>query len=570
MNTLRYALSTAFVVILSSGLIKPALAGPYKVETLARIQDEGTSASKINAKGEVAGKSAFGEDFSRSVYWNANGQFTNLTLGDPRFANTGGISDAGTVVYSEFDRFYAWNAGTVTDLGIGSAGAVNGRGQIAGTFAGVFGIWTDGTVSPLPLLSPGATGIAYDINNNSEVVGLTYFPDSQSYRAAVWRNGGIEQIGTLPGDISSFPQAINDAGQVVGYSINSARKWRAFLWENGVIRDLGIPNDPQSFALGFNNAGQVVGGFQSTIPSNNSPFIWQNGVLNDLSPVLSAGNCSIYDINDAGQMIANCVNFNTASGGIYRLTPVALAGDLSVNLRATPVPATVGVPLVYTTTVTNIGNATTTNAQLTQTMPASGFTVESVLSSLGSCIGTNVVTCEFGDLAGGASAVVTIVATPLSIPGTSAYYSSSVVATTSTPEVNTVNNSAKIEFTVTQNNAALRVDSINSQTAATKGGNITYTWRVSNGGPMGAKSVKLTDTLPSGLSLVSVKTTAGTCTGTVTISCSLGDLNFSNVTVTIVAKANVRGTITNRATVTSTTPDSYLGDNTATVSTRVR
>ena len=294
---------------------------------------------------------------------------------------------------------------------------------------------------------------------------------------------------------------------------------------------------------------------------------------------MSAGNCAIVDINDAGQMIAGCRDYfnsdgsgggGSGSGGVFRVTPVALAGDLSVNLQATPVPATVGVPLVYTIIVTNIGNVTTTNAQLTHTMPASGFAVESVLSSLGSCNGANVVTCEFGDLAGGASAVVTIVVTPLSIPSAFAQYSSSAVATTSTPEVNAVNNSAKIKFAVFQNNAALRVDSINSQTAATKGGNITYTWSVSNGGPVAAKSVKLTDTLPSGLSLVSVKTTAGTCTGTVTISCSLGDLNYSNVTVTIVAKANVRGTLTNLATVTSTTPDSYLGDNTATVSTRLR
>jgi len=80
----------------------------------------------------------------------------------------------------------------------------------------------------------------------------------------------------------------------------------------------------------------------------------------------------------------------------------------------------------------------------------------------------------------------------------------------------------------------------------------------------------LTDTLPSSLSLVSVKTTLGTCSGTVTIKCDLGNYQYSGITVTIVATAKVSGTITNSATVTSTTPDSYLGDNKATVITKVR
>ncbi len=562
MNFPRNALNTALTIMLLSGLTAPALAGPYKVEKLEPVASN-TEATKINANGEVAGRTQFDDYFSSSVYWNAARQIAILTPGGGEVHNTAGISDAGTVVYSILDRFYAWNAGTVTDLGIGIAGAVNSRGQIAGTFSGVYGIWTNGAVSPLPLLSLAIGGAALDINNNAEVVGLNLVTtSSNSDIGVVWRNGGIEQIGALPGDVRSIPLAINDAGQVVGYSLNSTHNARAFLWENGVIRDLGISNGLQSKALGSNNAGQVVGW------SGDGPFVWQNGVLTNFLPVLGR-YCSLFDINDAGQMIANC------GSSAYRVTPVALAGDLSVNLHPTPLPIVVGVPLVYTTTVTNIGNATTANAQLALTMPASGFKVQSVSSSLGSCFGTNVISCEFGDLVGGASAVVTITLTPLSISGTYATFSSSAVVTTSTPEVNTLNNSDEIRLTVyavpPNANADLGVYSINSQTAATKGGNITYTWSVSNGGSGVAKNINLTDTLPSSLSLVSVKTTAGTCTGTVTISCSLGDLIQSgNITVTIVAKANGRGTITNSATVTSTTPDNFLVNNTATVSTRVK
>lgn len=572
MNIPRYASRMAFVAVLLSGMAAPALATVYKVDLLGSTDGGRLIADPdINASGAVAGTVGYGEDASQSVFWNAAGQLTNLTPSNGRISNTAGISDAGVVVYSEFGRFYTWNAGVVTDLGVGSPEAVNGKGQIVGAFGGVIGVWTNGVVSPLPSPASVLYSSASDINNNADVVGSAYFTDTKSIRAVIWRNGTVQEIGTLPGDVSSIATAINDLGQVVGYSVNSARKWRAFLWENGVIRDLGFPDGVQSAVYGINDAGQIAGWFYD--PSRTTygrAFVWQNGVLRDLSLDLGAGTCSASDINNAGQLFASCNTIVYPYVKHFRLTPVAMAGDLSVTLSATPLPATVGKPLVYTTTVTSIGNITATNATLTHSLPASGFTIMSLVSSRGSCSGATVVTCAFGNLASGESAVVTITAIPLAISSASASYSSSVVVATSTPDVNPENNLATINFAVFANNAALSVHSINSQISAIRDGNITYTWEVSNGGPLAASNATLTDTLPSSLSLVSVKTTAGTCTGTVTITCNLGEHRFIPVKVTIVAKAKVRGTITNSARVTSTTPDTYLGDNTATVTTRVR
>lgn len=571
MNTLRYISRMAFVAVLLSGMAAPALATVYKVDLLGSTEGGRLIAEPdINASGAVAGTVGYGEDASQSVLWNAAGQLINLTPSNGRVSNTAGISDAGVVVYSESGRFYTWDAGIVTDLGVGSPEAVNGKGQIAGTFGGVFGVWTNGVVSPLPLPASVIYSSSSDINNNADVVGSTYFTVTSSRRAVIWRNGTMQEIGTLPGDVSSIATSINDAGQVVGYSVNSARKWRAFLWENGVIRDLGFPDGVQSAAFGINNAGQIAGWSYDPSKTYGRAFVWQNGVLRDLSLDLGGVNCSASDINNAGQLFAVCNTIEYPYVKHFRLTPVGMAADLSVTLSATPLPATVGKPLVYTTTVTSIGNIAATNATLTQTLPASGFTIMSLVSSRGSCGGTTVVTCAFGNLASGESAVVTITAIPLAISGSTAYYNSSVVVATSTPDVNPENSLATISFAVFANNAALSVHSINSQVSAIRDGNITYTWEVSNGGPLAASNATLTDRLPSSLSLVSVKTTAGTCTGTVTITCNLGEHRFGPIKVTIVAKAKVRGTITNSATVTSTTPDTYLGDNTAAVTTRVR
>ncbi len=572
MNIPRYASRMAFAAVLLSGIAVPALATVYKVDTLEPVPSgfEFTTPTDINASGAVAGHSNYGEDFSRSVYWNTAWQLTDLTPGDGRMSNTAGISDAGVVVYSESGRIFSWDAGIVTDLGLGFASAVNGKGQIAGTFGGVFGIWTNGVVSPLPSPSPVTGSDIQDINNNADAVGAARFTDTNSIRAVIWRNGTVQQIGVLPGDISSVATAINDIGQVVGYSEDSSRKQRAFLWENGVIRDLGFPVGAESSAFGINNDGQITGRYFTPNTPYGLAFVWQNGVFRVLSPELGAGNCAAFDINNAGQITAGCTKADYTAFRPFRLSPIAMAADLSVTLTATPIPATASLPLVYTAKVTNIGNVIAANATLTQTLPANGFIFGSVVSSKGSCTGASVVNCAFGNLAGGESAVVTISVTALPSDVTSSRYESSVVVATSALDVNPDNNAARLPFAVFANNAALSVHTINSQLSAIRGGNITYTWEVSNGGPLAARNTTLTNTLPGSLSFVSVKTTAGTCTGTVTITCNLGDHRYGPTTVTIVARAKVRGTIANRATVTSTTPDTYLGDNTDTVITRVR
>ncbi len=571
MKTHRYASSMACIAMLLSGMITPAVAAVYKVEPLEPVAgDQGfTVPSDINVYGAVAGDSSHGEYSLRSVYWDSTGQLFNLTPGDTRNTNTAGITDDGTVIYAELDRFYSSNGVTTIDLGAGYPSAVNGKGQLVGRFSGTFGIWTNGTVTPLPTPLSTTNSYANDLNNNAVAVGAAYFPDTKSYRAIIWKNGTAQEIGTLPGDIGSIAYAVNDLNQTVGYSISSTGNWRAFVWENGVIRDLGFPADSRSYAYGINNSGQIVGGFFIPNTPYGRAFIWENGVIRDLAAVLGAGNCAAYDINNAGQMTAACTNFDYTYLRPFRLTPVAAAVDLSTSLRATPLPAIVGLPLTYTTTVTNLGNITANNATLMQTLPATGFTNTSLISTKGSCSGTSNITCTFGNLATGESVVITTTTTPLSTGSITAYYSSNAVVTSSNSDINPGNNTAKIIFTVVENNAAISIYSVNSQATATRGGTITYTWSISNRGPLNARNVTLNDTLPNGLSLLSAKTTAGTCSGTVTITCALGDLRGS-ATVTITAKANVRGTFINTATVTSATPDSYTGDNSATVTTKVR
>lgn len=103
------------------------------------------------------------------------------------------------------------------------------------------------------------------------------------------------------------------------------------------------------------------------------------------------------------------------------------------------------------------------------------------------------------------------------------------------------------------------------------GGQLTYLLTVTNNGPDAALNVTATDTLPAGLTLVSVNTPQGSCNNVSPLVCNLGTLaNKAGATVTILANApTTTGTLTNQASVTSATPDSQAANNTARQETRI-
>ena len=103
------------------------------------------------------------------------------------------------------------------------------------------------------------------------------------------------------------------------------------------------------------------------------------------------------------------------------------------------------------------------------------------------------------------------------------------------------------------------------------GNNLTYTMTISNSGPDTAAGVTVTDTLPAGVTYVSAIATQGTCTGTSTVTCSLGSINYGDpaATVTFVVTPTVGGILSNTAVVTTFSKDLTPENNTATAVTTV-
>jgi probable HAF family extracellular repeat protein len=80
-----------------------------------------------------------------------------------------------------------------------------------------------------------------------------------------------------PGDNPSHPAAINARGQVVGWFPTERLIPHAFLWEEGVIHDLGF-GEVRSMALALNDRGEIAG-VAGGAGGANWPAIWKDGIL---------------------------------------------------------------------------------------------------------------------------------------------------------------------------------------------------------------------------------------------------------------------------------------------------
>jgi probable HAF family extracellular repeat protein len=146
--------------------------------------------------------------------------------------------------------------------------------------------------------------------------------------AFLWQNGVMTDLGTS-GGIFSSASGINDVGQVVGMEYNTT-DWieHALLWQNGTMTDLGtLPGGTYSEATAINNAGQVVG-----TTDTNYPFLWQAGTMTALD-MGGANSAYAAAINDAGQVVGSTTVegfFNLPSASLWQngqLTDLGLGWD---------------------------------------------------------------------------------------------------------------------------------------------------------------------------------------------------------------------------------------------------
>lgn len=201
---------------------------------------------------------------------------------------------------------------TVIDLdgtyGESYANGINNDGQVVGGFVSIPGgiggiqatLWDGNTMTFLDRLGGSAT--AYAINNLEQVVGSAYTTD-QALHAVLWNGTTATDLGALLGRGDSLAVAINDSGQIAGYSYNNPDYggFRAVRWNGTTVIDLGTAGLDHSLAHGINNAGQVVGVAYNEANTVAKAMLWNGTAAIELDA--QGGDAWAYAINDAGQVV---------------------------------------------------------------------------------------------------------------------------------------------------------------------------------------------------------------------------------------------------------------------------
>jgi len=335
------------------------------------------AAGAINSLGQVAGRGvgngvplgSVGAGLNNAVVWKPDGSIINLDaqqrygisyandLTNPaqeselQVVGSGGAGNVADVL------LYA--GGTMYDTGIpysttGSPGwalAISDLGVVAGGYhpggdpsqTHAF-VWKDagalnhildpGELQDLNSLFPNATSsTAEDIIDATaafpyrQIVAdahVSVAGGGQQWRAYLLADKGnngfgsgvvVTDLGTLQKSTTTKASAINNVGQVAGYSGSDA-----FVWQNGVMTSLGQLYKNVAPPTAINNSGQVVGDGYG--PNGFTAWVWTGkGRIQDLNGLVPQSSVWGFEeargINDAGQI--------TVMTGTrpYLLTPIS-------------------------------------------------------------------------------------------------------------------------------------------------------------------------------------------------------------------------------------------------------
>ena len=196
------------------------------------------------------------------------------------------------------------SAGTTYGVGINEAGEVTGWSQTTNGPPHAI-VYSKGVTRDLGSLAGIRTGsYGFAINNRGQVAGTSEVAyGSPAEHAFLYENGIMTDLGTL-GGLYSFPNGINDFGDVVGISGPSNGPMRGFIYTGGHMTQFNLAT-----LEGINNRGQLIG------------FDGTNAILYDHGKAMSLGSLGglgsyPYHINERGDVVGGSPT-GTARGGAF-------------------------------------------------------------------------------------------------------------------------------------------------------------------------------------------------------------------------------------------------------------
>lgn len=162
----------------------------------------------------------------------------------------------------------------------------------------------------------GSYSYAYALNNAGQVVGYSYTAGSSNGHATLFSGTGTgnTDLGLLPGGVSSIAYGINNSGQIVGVSTpsagNTARHATLFSGTGSSNSDLGTLGGTFSEAHGISDSGQIAGVAASNSYTTyyGTSFGAGNAGLGTLGGLVSTANA----INNSGKIVGT--SYDTGGG----------------------------------------------------------------------------------------------------------------------------------------------------------------------------------------------------------------------------------------------------------------
>ena len=247
-------------------------------------------------------------------------------------------------------------------------------------------------------------------------------------------------------------------------------------------------------------------------------------------------------------------------------TTVTASADVSMT-KSGPATVVAGSSVSYSLVVANAGPSDAANLLVTDTLPA-GVTFVSANGAGWVCTnsGNVSVSCTRAALATGATAPTITVVVTAPAQAASLTNSASVSSTTSDPTPGNNVDSVTTGVTASADLAIVK----NGPASAVAGTDLSYTLVVTNSGPSDAANLTVTDTLPAGVTFVSVSGAGWTCSnnGNTSVTCARLTLSAgvtaAGITIVVTAPAQAAA-LTNGASVASTTFDPVLVNNSSSV-----
>lgn len=541
----------------------PTLAANASAVTLTiTVTTTGATAASISDTASVSS-----DDTDSNTANNSSSATTTVTpvadMGVTVTANPSPVADGQNLTYT----VVATNNGPSTATGItisdvlpSNVTFVSATDNAGGTPAQSAGSVTDAIASlasggsvTLSIVVTTTSATAASITDNASVSATT--PDSNTSNDSSSVTTAVTPVTDLQVGMTATPSSVG-AGQNVTYNITAKN--------NGPSQATGVT---LTDLLPANVSVVSVTASQGTTSQTSTSVIASLGALGPnvsatLQIVVMTTPTNPPSITNTISIAGAQTDPDTTNNSQSQTTTVTPAADLAITIAPPTSPVLVNQNITYNLTATNNGPSSVPDAVVTDTLPA-GVTFVSGTDSLGHTLTDvgGVVTDTIGTLPSGGAATLTI--TVQATTPDSDVNSASIASATVADPTPTNNNSLVTTDVLAAANLAVNL--VADQSQVTTGHLLTYTATVTNGGPSDATGVSLTETVPSGATILQMTPTQGTTSASgQTVTASLGTIPAGGTaTLIIEVLPTVAEASTTVATVSANEVDVDTSDNTS-------